>query len=207
VERWWEEGKGRGLFGWQAAIPAALCARLTNAESGKRLGASMARAGRGCHIRPLLPGEIYFYFYPADFYFHSLTSTTSVYTPFLQSNLLRSSSNIFLPPTSWNFPQEQAVSGTLLLCSNSHCLSVNACGSSTYTSTPRFKLEAFYLVELTESDDDGSDEEDEPRGHKREPKPSRTDVTTERKTKGQSGTPKVDGGEPAKRKVSSSATQ
>ncbi|KAJ7809477.1 hypothetical protein B0H14DRAFT_2608062 [Mycena olivaceomarginata] len=29
----------------------------------------------------------------------------------------------------------------------------------------------------------------------------------ERKTKGQSGTPKVDGGEPAKRKASSSATQ
>jgi hypothetical protein len=82
VGRWREEGKGQGLFGWQAAIPAALCARFINAESGKRLGAPMVRTGRGCHIRPLLPGAIHFYFYPADFYFHSLisTSTTSVYT-------------------------------------------------------------------------------------------------------------------------------
>jgi hypothetical protein len=89
VEISWGEGKGRGLFGWQTAIPAALCARFINAKSGKRLGASMARAGRRCHIRPLLPGAIHFYFYPADFYFHSLTSTstTSVHTLFMASAL------------------------------------------------------------------------------------------------------------------------
>jgi hypothetical protein len=73
--RWWEEGKERGLFGWQAAIPVALCARFINAESGKqrvngarRTWMSHQAPSTRCNPLLLLPGGLllpltHFYFY------------------------------------------------------------------------------------------------------------------------------------------------